>query len=293
MVEVMRPQPGETIADPACGTGGFLLAAHDYIQAANPHLEKAQKKHLKHQALRGVELVASVSRLCAMNLLLHGIGPSAGEDVEPPISTDDSLRSHPGKTWDLVLTNPPFGKKSSVSFVNEEGKRSATRSPTSGRLLGLHLEQAAQLRPAHPVDPEDERPAAVVVPTTSSSRGAPGRRSAGGSSPTATSTPSCGSRQGSSTPRESRRTSSSSTASPPPRTLDEEALDYDLRTNQHFTLKTNPLKRETSTSSSTSTSPRTARPEADLVREEPRGPWGSTRTRSFSLATRSASTSSG
>ncbi|HQP85758.1 MAG TPA: N-6 DNA methylase, partial [Thermoanaerobaculia bacterium] len=70
MVEVMRPQPGETIADPACGTGGFLLAAHDYIQAANPHLEKAQKKHLKHQALRGVELVASVSRLCAMNLLL-------------------------------------------------------------------------------------------------------------------------------------------------------------------------------------------------------------------------------
>ncbi len=120
IVEVMRPKPGETICDPACGTGGFLLAAHDYILRNNPHLDRDQKKQLKLEALRGVEIVDSVTRLCAMNLLLHGIGPSADE-VEPPVRTDDSLRSDPGDRYDVVLTNPPFGKKSSVLVVNEEG----------------------------------------------------------------------------------------------------------------------------------------------------------------------------
>jgi type I restriction enzyme M protein len=122
LVDVMRPQPGETVCDPACGTGGFLLAAHDFIQKGNPHLDRAQKKHLKLTALRGTELVSSVSRLCAMNLLLHGVGPTGADEAEPPISTDDSLRAHPGKTWNLVLTNPPFGRKSSVTFVNTEGE---------------------------------------------------------------------------------------------------------------------------------------------------------------------------
>lgn len=120
IVEVTRPQPGETICDPACGTGGFLLATHDYISRHNPNLDKDQKRHLKLEALHGIELVDSVSRLCAMNLLLHGIGPT-GEEAEPPIKTDDSLRSDPGERYHIVLTNPPFGKKSSVLVVNEEG----------------------------------------------------------------------------------------------------------------------------------------------------------------------------
>jgi type I restriction enzyme M protein len=120
IVDVIRPQPGETICDPACGTGGFLLAAHDYISRHNPNLDKDQKRHLKLEALHGIELVDSVSRLCAMNLLLHGIGPT-GEEAEPPIKTDDSLRSDPGDRYQIVLTNPPFGKKSSVLVVNEEG----------------------------------------------------------------------------------------------------------------------------------------------------------------------------
>src|SRR5713101_3435669 len=79
MVDVVRPRPGETICDPACGTGGFLLAAHDYIVKHNPTLDKDQKKHLKLNALRGVDIVDGVVRLCAMNLLLHGIGPSGIE----------------------------------------------------------------------------------------------------------------------------------------------------------------------------------------------------------------------
>jgi type I restriction enzyme M protein len=123
IVDVIRPQPGETICDPACGTGGFLLAAHDFIAHHFPNLNRDQKRHLKLQALRGVELVDAVTRLCAMNLLLHGIGPSVAEEVEPPVQTCDSLAADPGKRFQVVLTNPPFGKKSSVMVVNEEGEQ--------------------------------------------------------------------------------------------------------------------------------------------------------------------------
>jgi type I restriction enzyme M protein len=121
VVDVMRPAPGETICDPACGTGGFLLAAHDYVVRSNPNLDKNQKKHLKLQALRGVEIVDAVTRLCAMNLLLHGVGPQ-GDEAEPPVKTDDSLRADPGDRFNMVLTNPPFGRKSSIMVVNEEGE---------------------------------------------------------------------------------------------------------------------------------------------------------------------------
>jgi type I restriction enzyme M protein len=70
----------------------------------------------------GFEIVDNVTRLCAMNLLLHGIGP-VGDEFPPPVTTEDSLRADPGKRYDLVLTNPPFGKKSSVLVVNEEGEQ--------------------------------------------------------------------------------------------------------------------------------------------------------------------------
>jgi len=122
IVDCVRPAPGETICDPACGTGGFLLAAHDYVARHNPNLNREEKKHLKLHALKGVELVDAVSRLCAMNLLLHGIGPTSGEDVDPPVRTDDSLSADPSEPVHVVLTNPPFGKKSSVMVVNDEGE---------------------------------------------------------------------------------------------------------------------------------------------------------------------------
>jgi type I restriction enzyme M protein len=116
IVEVMRPEPGTTIYDPACGTGGFLLATHDYVSKSYP-LDKEQKKFLKFNTLGGKDIVDSVARLCVMNLFLHGIG---GE--ESPIEVGDSLISDPGSRYDLVLTNPPFGKKSSVTIVNGQGK---------------------------------------------------------------------------------------------------------------------------------------------------------------------------
>ncbi len=116
MVDVMQPGPDDVICDPACGTGGFLLAAHDYI-AKHYQLDKAQKRHLKLDALRGWEIVDATARLCAMNLVLHGVGGD-----ESPITVDDALRADPGDRFSLVLTNPPFGRKSSITFVNGDSE---------------------------------------------------------------------------------------------------------------------------------------------------------------------------
>ena len=118
IVDVMRPQPGMTICDPACGTGGFLLAAHEHIVDNNPNLDRDQKRQLRFEALCGSEIVDNTARLCVMNLLLHGIG---AEDADSPIKVEDSLKGDPGERFDMVLTNPPFGKKSSMTIVNSEG----------------------------------------------------------------------------------------------------------------------------------------------------------------------------
>ncbi len=116
MVDVIRSEPKMTICDPACGTGGFLLASHDYI-SNHYQLDKEQKKFLKFETFTGKDIVDNVVRLCVMNLYLHGIG---GE--ESPIEVGDSLISDPGDRFDIVLTNPPFGKKSSITIVNGVGK---------------------------------------------------------------------------------------------------------------------------------------------------------------------------
>jgi type I restriction enzyme M protein len=120
MVEVVAPQPGQTICDPACGTGGFLLAAHDYI-AKHHALDRAQKKRLKSGTLHGIELVDSVARLCCMNLLLHGIAGEA-DTTDIPVTTKDALAGKHGE-YAIVLANPPFGKKSSVTIVNDAGEQ--------------------------------------------------------------------------------------------------------------------------------------------------------------------------
>ena len=119
IVEVMRPAPGMTICDPACGTGGFLLAAHDHLVSSNPLLDPDEKQHLRYDALHGWEIVDNTARLCAMNLLLHGIGAA---DAESPIRVDDALKADPGDRFEMVLTNPPFGRKSSVTVVGADGE---------------------------------------------------------------------------------------------------------------------------------------------------------------------------
>ena len=116
IVRAIRPEPGMTICDPACGTGGFLLAAHDYL-ARLPGLDVEQRRALQRGTFFGTDIVDGVVRLCVMNLYLHGIGGD-----ESPIRVGDSLAAPPAEHYDMVLTNPPFGKKSSYTVVNGEGR---------------------------------------------------------------------------------------------------------------------------------------------------------------------------
>ena len=240
IVEVMRPEPGMTICDPACGTGGFLLAAHDYI-ADNHQLDRDQQRHLRFDALHGWEIVDGTARLCVMNMFLHGIGGD-----ESPIRVADSLAADPGDRFDMVLTNPPFGKKSSFMVVNAEGEterenlvvvRDDFWASTSNKQLNFvqHIKTLLKINGR----------AAVVVPDNVLFEGGAGEtvrrklldecdvhtllrlptgvfyaqgvkanvlfidRRAGGE-----------------------------------RAATEKLWIYDFRTNQHFTLKTNPLRRE-------------------------------------------------
>ncbi|HBF09850.1 MAG TPA: DNA methyltransferase [Gammaproteobacteria bacterium] len=120
IVECVRPEPGKTIADPACGTGGFFLAAYDFLtNPENYKLDKAQKLFLKKGTFYGNEIVSNTRRLCLMNMFLHNIGEMDGEIL---ISPNDALIAQSPITVDYVLANPPFGKKSSMSFTNDEGE---------------------------------------------------------------------------------------------------------------------------------------------------------------------------
>ena len=117
IVDVMRPESGDRICDPACGTGGFFLGAYQSIVERFPHLTPDQAAHLRSGAFTGWEIADLPARLCAMNLLLHGI---ESPESDSPINVDDALRDDPGERFDMVLTNPPFGKSSSDSYERED-----------------------------------------------------------------------------------------------------------------------------------------------------------------------------
>ncbi|MDD5508648.1 MAG: class I SAM-dependent DNA methyltransferase [Bacteroidales bacterium] len=117
MVECIQPEPMKSIADPACGTGGFFLAAYDYL-VQHHAMDKEQKGFLKHRTFSGNEIVPNTRRLCLMNMFLHNIGEMTGESM---VSPNDSLLADTGTRFDIVMTNPPFGKKSSMTITNEEG----------------------------------------------------------------------------------------------------------------------------------------------------------------------------
>jgi type I restriction enzyme M protein len=240
IVDVMHPAPGQTICDPACGTGGFLLIAHEFISHRH-EMDADQKRHLRFDALRGFDIVDTVTRLCAMNLYLHGIGGD-----ESPVQTGDALASPPSTNYEIVMTNPPFGKKSSITVINEEGEESKEKAiyyredfwaTTSNKQLNF-LQHVKSLLKIH-------GRAAIVVPDNVLFEGGAGetiRRAL---------LHQCDAHTLLRLPTGifyaqgvkanvlffDRKLASET---PWTKTL----WIYDFRTNEHFTLKTNPLKRE-------------------------------------------------
>lgn len=121
MVECIAPEPMKTIADPCCGSGGFFLAAQSYISNPNNYsLDREQKEFLKDKTFYGNEIVGATFKTALMNLYLHNIGDIY---TEAPVTLGDALLLDPGYRVDYVLTNPPFGKKSSLTFTNEDGEQ--------------------------------------------------------------------------------------------------------------------------------------------------------------------------
>jgi type I restriction enzyme M protein len=171
IVEVMRPEPMMRIADPACGTGGFLLGAYEYLKKRTTDAREAT--YLRTRTLHGVDLVPNVARLCAMNLFLHGIGT---DHKHPVISISDSLEAKADPA-DMVLTNPPFGKKSSFTIVGEGGKSQTDKisydrpdfwATTSNKQLNFLQHVQSMLK--------DTGRAAVVVPDNVLFEGGAGER---------------------------------------------------------------------------------------------------------------------
>ena len=129
MVDVVKPTIGETVCDPACGTGGFLLSAYEYMKKQSANKEKLD--FLQNKALHGVDNTSLVVTLASMNLYLHGIGIDRS-----PIICDDSLEKEPDNLVDIVLANPPFGTRPQGAS-NISAMRSDLYASTSNNQLNF------------------------------------------------------------------------------------------------------------------------------------------------------------
>ncbi|HRP29152.1 MAG TPA: N-6 DNA methylase, partial [Burkholderiaceae bacterium] len=206
-----------------------------------PNLTRDEKRHLKEGAFRGWELVQATARVCAMNLMLHGIG----SEKSVPVRVADALAADPGERFDIVLANPPFGKKSSTMIVGEDGKTSTEKdiverddfwATTSNKQLNF-VQHIKTLLKVH-------GRAAVVVPDNVLFEGGAGetiRRKLMHECDVHTllrlPTGLFYAQGVKANVIFFDKKPASETASTTKLWI------YDLRTNQHFTLKTNPLKR--------------------------------------------------
>lgn len=122
-VDVVDPRPAQTVCDPACGTGGFLLSAYDHMRQQREARDRATDRRMREGGFTGFDIVPGVARLAAMNLYLHGLG--AGKQT--PIHRADALAADPGRRWDIVLTTPPFGRKQSARVFTGDGEAETER----------------------------------------------------------------------------------------------------------------------------------------------------------------------
>jgi type I restriction enzyme M protein len=122
-VEVLDPAPGQKVCDPACGTGGFLLAAYDHMRRRPEARDRATDRALRERGFAGFDIVPGVARLAAMNLYLHGLGGG----TETPITRADALAADPARRWDVVLTNPPFGRRQFARVFTGDGEAETER----------------------------------------------------------------------------------------------------------------------------------------------------------------------
>lgn len=111
MVDCVQPTVHDSVADPACGTAGFLLGAHEFAAQDSANMTSPERAHLRDDFAHGVELVDGTARLAAMNLLLHGIGQA---------------------------DNPPFGRKSSLTMVGADGSDAVHSQPGRRRSTIQH-----------------------------------------------------------------------------------------------------------------------------------------------------------
>ena len=109
IVDVVNPKIGETVTDPACGTGGFLLSAFTHMERQSR--DEKELLFLRNKALRGNDITPLVVTMGSMNMYLHGVGLNSS-----PISCQDSLLLEPKDLTKVVLANPPFGARAAGSI---------------------------------------------------------------------------------------------------------------------------------------------------------------------------------
>ncbi len=129
IVDVVRPTVADTVVDPACGTGGFLLVAHEHASRDAASMTPDERDHLRDGFVTGYELVDGTARLAAMNLLLHGIGTPDGDSM---IEVRDALIADPGARWSVVLSN----RRSGASLRSPWWELTAGRCARTGRSSG-------------------------------------------------------------------------------------------------------------------------------------------------------------
>lgn len=137
MVEMIEPQPGDEICDPACGTAGFLVAAAEHIRERNADalLKERQRKHFHRSTFHGYDFDSTMLRIGSMNMLLHGV-------ESPDIRYRDSLSegaSEVGAKYSLILANPPFAGSLDYETTSKDLQRVVKTKKTELLFLALFL----------------------------------------------------------------------------------------------------------------------------------------------------------